>query len=94
MAKKYSFDIEINNSDKISGGYLMTTKPMTSKQVEVKMVAMGKELLRNNKHITRVSYDAWEVDSEDPYYTWVTISKSGRKFYVLTNSIVEKSKIV
>lgn len=92
MAKKYIFDIEINDSDKIPGSYLMTTKPMTSKQVENKMVAMGKELIRNNKHIDRVSYDAWEADSENPHYTWATISKSGRKFFVLTNSIVEKSK--
>ncbi|MCH5167849.1 MAG: hypothetical protein J1F35_08220 [Erysipelotrichales bacterium] len=92
MAKKYSFDIEINNSEETRGSYLMTTKPMTFKQVEDKMVKMGKDLLRNNKHLTRISYDAWEADSENPQYTWAIVSKTGRKFFVLTNSIVEKSK--
>lgn len=92
MAKKYIFDIEIADSNKTCGGYLMTTYPMTPKQVEAKMVQMGKELIRNNKHIDRVYYDAWEVNSENPFYTWATISKSGRKFFVLTDSIIEKSK--
>lgn len=92
MAKKYIFDIEIADSDNISGSYLMTTYPMTPKQVENKMIAMGKALIRNNKHINRVSYDAWEADSEKPFYAWATISKSGRKFFILTNSIIEKEK--
>lgn len=91
--KKFRFDIEIENSSKISGGYLTTTKPMTIKQVENFMIKLGKELIRNLKGLTSVSYWAWE-DTEDvnPAHTWVSIYKFGRKFDIMTNSKIQSER--
>lgn len=90
MAKKFRFDIEIENSAKICGGYLTTTKPMTIKQVEAYMIKLGKELIKNTKGLTSVSYWAWE-DTEDinPAHTWISVYKFGRKFDIMTNSKIE-----
>lgn len=88
---KGKFDIELNNADNVHVGYVKTTKPMTVKQVEAEMVKMGKELIRNKK-VTNVDYDAYCENNGYPIYTWATIRKSGRKFIVLTNSMVEHSK--
>ena len=90
MAKKFKFDIEIENSSKISGGYITTTKPMTIKQVEEFMIKLGKELIRNSKGLRSVSYWAWEEnETQEPAHTWVSIYKFGRKFDIMTNSKVK-----
>ena len=94
MVEKCKFDIEIENSDKICGGYLMTTKPMTIRQVEDYMVRLGKDLLRNNKNLNSVSYWATEETEGEVYKsTWVTVNKYGRRFSVLINSLIGKKEI-
>ena len=78
---KTKFDIEIKDSEKISGGYIMTTEPMTKKQVIVFMTGLGRELMKNNRNLDRVSYTAWETDMEDfenSEFVGVIISRSGR----------------
>lgn len=90
--KKFKFDIEIENSSKICGGYLTTTQPMTIKQVENYMVKLGKELIRNTKGLKSVSYWAFEEDkdtTEEMALTWVSVYKFGRKFEIMTNSMIE-----
>ncbi len=59
MKRKYN--IEVNDSDKIAGGYLTTTAPLTKRQIVIFMTRLGRELIRNNRHIDRVSYTAWEA---------------------------------
>lgn len=62
---KTRFDIEINDSDKILGGFLMTTEPMTKRHVIIFMTNLGRELMRNNRDIDKASYSAWEADNND-----------------------------
>ena len=84
---KTRFDIEINNSDKISGGYLMTTEPMTKRQVVVFITNLGRELMRNNRGLNRVSYSAWEADNDDienAEHVGAIITRSGRGVRVTT----------
>ncbi|MBD5357386.1 MAG: hypothetical protein HDR88_10345 [Bacteroides sp.] len=84
---KTKFDIEINNNDKISGGYIMTTEPMTLKQVAKVAEKMGRELLANNKSIDRVSYTCWESEYDDvekAAVVSVILSRHGRKILVTT----------
>ena len=85
--KKIKFDIEIENSSKICGGYLTTTKPMTIKQVENFMVNLGKELIRNSKGLKSVTY--WAMSEDEEICTWASIYKFGRKFDIMTNSKIE-----
>ncbi len=83
--RKYKIDIEIKDSDKISGGYLYTTEMLTEKQAILVMAKLGKELLRNEKDIDRVSYTAWEADTEDYENcacVCVIVSRWGRGFHV------------
>lgn len=87
MAKKFKFDIEIENSSKICGGYLTTTQPMTIKQVENFMERLGKELIRNSKGLRSVTY--WAFTEDESNCTWVSIYKFGRKFDVMKNSKIE-----
>ena len=91
MVKKFKFDIEIENSQKISGGYITTTKPMTIKQVENYMTKLGKELIKNTKGLNSVTYWAWEANEEEinPICTWVSVYKFGRKFDIISNSKIE-----
>ena len=84
---KTRFDIEVNNSDKISGGYIMTTDPLTKKQVIKVAEKMGRELLANDKNLDRVSYNCWEADNDDienAVFVGVIISRFGRKIIVTT----------
>lgn len=84
---KTRFDIEINNSDKICGGYLTTTAPLTKRQVVIFMAGLGRELISNNRHIDRVSYSAWEVDNENissAEHVSVIVIRSGRGVKVTT----------
>ena len=87
MANKYKFDIEIENSAKIFGGYLTTTKPMTIKQVENYMEKLGKELIRNTKSLNSVTY--WAFTEDESLCTWVSIYKFGRKFDIMKNSKID-----
>ena len=87
MAKKFKFDIDIENSSKICGGYLTTTQPMTIKQVENFMERLGKELIRNSKNLNSVTY--WAFTEDEELCTWVSIYKFGRKFDVMKNSKIE-----
>lgn len=84
---KTRFDIEVNKSDKISGGYIMTTEPLTKKQMIKVAEKMGRELLANDKNIDRVSYSCWEADNDDvenAIFVGVIISRHGRKILVTT----------
>lgn len=84
---KTKFDIEIKNTDKICGGYLMTTEPLTEKQVAKVAEKIGRELMANDKSIDRVSYDCWEADNDDIEncaYVGVILSRHGRKILVTT----------
>lgn len=84
---KTRFDIEINNSDKICGGYLMTTEPLTEKQVAKVAEKMGRELMANDKSIDRLSYGCWEADTDDfetCAHVGVILSRNGRKINVTT----------
>lgn len=85
--KKFKFDIEIENSSKICGGYLTATQPMTIKQVEYYMIKLGKELIRNTKGLKSVTY--WAFTEDEEICTWASIYKFGRKFDVMTNSKIE-----
>lgn len=85
MKRKY--DIEVNNSDKIAGGYLTTTAPLTKRQVIVFMAGLGRELIKHNRHIDRVSYSAWEADNEgidNEEHVSVIVVRSGRGVRVIT----------
>ena len=62
---KTRFDIEIEDSDKICGGYLTTTEPMTKRQVVTYMAGLGRQLMKNDRDINRVKYSAWEADNDD-----------------------------
>ena len=84
---KTKFDIEINNSERISGGYIMTTEPLTKKQVIKVAEKMGRELLANDKALDRVSYNCWEADNDDienAVFVGVIVSRLGRKILVTT----------
>lgn len=87
MVNKFKFDIEIENSSKILGGFITTTKPMTIKQVENYMINLGKELIRNTKGLNSVTY--WAITEDETACTWVSIYKFGRKFDIMTNSKIE-----
>ncbi len=62
---KTRFDIEIDNSERICGGYLFTTEPMTKKQVAKVAEKLGRELLANDRCLNYVSYSCWEADNDD-----------------------------
>ncbi len=82
---KTRFDIEIKDSENICGGYLTTTEPMTKKQVVKYMAQLGRELMKNNRHINRVKYSAWEADNDDienAECVFAIISRSGRGVFV------------
>lgn len=84
---KTKFDIEISNSDKICGGYIMTTEPMTLKQVAKVAEKMGRELMANDKSLDRISYTCWEADNDDydnAAFVGVILSRDGRKIFVTT----------
>lgn len=94
MKRKY--DIEVNDSDKIAGGYLTTTAPLTKRQIVIFMTRLGRELIRNNRHIDRVSYTAWEADSKSVVYAEhvsVILVRSGRGVRV-TPIIINKMENV
>lgn len=78
---KHKYDIEIANSSQVSGGFLMTTEPMTEKQALALAEKLGRELLREG-HVTYVSY--WlnrEDDEEFEEMLHVSVSKVGRRVY-------------
>lgn len=84
---KTRFDIEINDNDKVCGGYLMTTEPMTVKQVTKVAEKMGRELMANDKSIDRVSYSCWESEYDDvekAARVGVILYRHGRKILVTT----------
>ena len=78
---KTKFDIEIKDSKNICGGYLLTTEPMTKRQVVLFIKGLGSELIKNNRNIDRLSYTAWETDNEDyenAEFVGVIVTRSGR----------------
>lgn len=80
---KHRYDIEIANSRQISGGYLMTTEPMTEKQVIAHVEKLGRELLRNDRNLTGVGYwITYEEDEDFEDMIHFSIFKAGRKTYV------------
>ncbi len=84
---KTKFDIEIKDSENICGGYLLTTEPMTKRQVVLFIKGLGSELMKNNRHIDRLSYTAWETDNEDfgnAEFVGVRVTRSGRGVRVTT----------
>lgn len=84
MKKKFTFDIEVQDSNRISGGYIETVT-MTEKQVVAEMTYLGKELLRNNENIDKVKYSAWEADNNDyenAVCAFVIVKRVGKRFSV------------
>lgn len=80
---KRNYDIEIANSSQISGGYLTTTAPMTEKQVIEFCEREGRNLLRNSKGLTGVSYwVSYEEDEDFEDMLHVSLFKVGRKICV------------
>lgn len=79
---KQKYDIEIANSSQVSGGYLMTTEPMTEKQALALTEKFGRELIRES-NVTNVSY--WltrEDDEEFEEMIHVSVTKISRRIRV------------
>ncbi len=79
---KRRYDLEIADSKQISGGYLMTTEPMTEKQVIAHTEKIGRELLTNNRDITGVGYWLNEEGKDFEEMLHISLFKVGRKICV------------
>lgn len=80
---KHKYDIEIADSKQISGGFLMTSEPMTEKQAIALAEKLGRELIRNSRKLNGVSYWLTREDDEDfEEMLHVSIFKAGRRVCV------------
>ena len=85
---RINWDISINDSKQISGGFL-ETRYMSKTEVKRYCINLGKEFLRNNLHIDRISYSCWETDDDmvkdvgNLENVFISVYRVGRKIKVL-----------
>lgn len=83
---KTIYDIEINDSKEVLGGYIYTSGLMTEKQMQRELEKIGREFLKNNPDVSGISYSAWESENDDianAKKVFVTLRRDGRKINVL-----------
>lgn len=91
MSNKIDWEISINDSKQISGGYL-ENRLMTKTQVQLYCSNLGKEMLRNNRHLESISYTCWESDDDFTKdvgtlaYAYVSVTRVGKKLQVFKDS--------
>lgn len=62
---KRNYNIEIDTTERICGGYLLTTPKMTERQVTAMCERMGRELMKEDEEVDFVRYWVSHDDDED-----------------------------
>lgn len=90
---KYRWDLTVDNTKQILGGYMETTEAMTEKQMITYVRRIAREYLTANKEIQ--SYGVWaEVEDSDEYSFHIEARRTPGGFIDYTVYDAEKNETI